>query len=124
MKMIKDMKKQFSGLLYEIGFLDSTNPTAFSANYNSENLKLVKAILCAGLYPNVAKLEHHSRLKRPPIIRTQQDGRVWLHPKSVNAQVTVFEDNWLIYHEKMKSSSVRLLDLLLEIVIHSYSAHA
>jgi len=64
MKMIKDMKKQFSGLLYEIGFLDSTNPTAFSANYNSENLKLVKAILCAGLYPNVAKLEHHSRLKR------------------------------------------------------------
>jgi len=33
--MIKDMKKQFSGLLYEIGFLDSTNPTAFSANYNS-----------------------------------------------------------------------------------------
>lgn len=61
---------------------------------------------------------------RPPIIRTQQDGRVWLHPKSVNAQVTVFEDNWLIYHEKMKSSSVRLLDLLLEIVIHSYSAHA
>lgn len=34
-QMIKDMKKQFSGLLYEIGFLDSTNPMAFSANYNS-----------------------------------------------------------------------------------------
>ena len=34
-QMIKDMKKQFSGLLYEIGFLDSTNPTVFSANYNS-----------------------------------------------------------------------------------------
>ena len=30
----------------------------------AENLKLVKAILCAGLYPNVAKLEHHPRLKR------------------------------------------------------------
>ena len=34
-QMIKDMKKQFSGLLYEIGFLDSTNPRAISANYNS-----------------------------------------------------------------------------------------
>ena len=33
--MIKDMKKQFSGLLYQIGFLDSTNPMVFSANYNS-----------------------------------------------------------------------------------------
>jgi len=33
--MIKDMKKQFSGLLYGIGFLDSTNPMVFSANYNS-----------------------------------------------------------------------------------------
>ncbi|XP_078362233.1 ATP-dependent DNA/RNA helicase DHX36-like isoform X2 [Oculina patagonica] len=110
MKMIKDMKQQFSGLLYEIGFLDSSNPKAFAANYNSENLKLVKAILCAGLYPNVAKIEHHPRLKRPPKLRTQQDGKVSLHPKSVNAEVTVFEDNWLIYHEKMKSSSLFLYD--------------
>ena len=43
---------------------------------------------------------------RPPILRTHEDGRVYLHPKSVNAQVTSFEDNFLIYHEKMKSSSV------------------
>lgn len=33
--MIKDMKQQFSGLLYEIGFLDSSNPKAFAANFNS-----------------------------------------------------------------------------------------
>ena len=45
---------------------------------------------------------------RPPILRTFEDGRVYLHPKSVNAQVIVFEDNFLIYHEKMKSSSVGL----------------
>ena len=45
---------------------------------------------------------------RPPILRTLEDGRVYLHPKSVNAQVIVFEDNFLIYHEKMKSSSVSL----------------
>lgn len=35
---------------------------------------------------------------------------MWLHPKSVNYQVTVFEDNWLIYHEKMKSTSLFLYD--------------
>ena len=33
--MIKDMKQQFSGLLYDIGFLESSNPKASSANYNS-----------------------------------------------------------------------------------------
>ena len=43
---------------------------------------------------------------RPPKLRTQEDGLVYLHPKSVNVDVKVFEDNWLIYHEKMKSSSV------------------
>ncbi|XP_074635335.1 ATP-dependent DNA/RNA helicase DHX36-like isoform X1 [Acropora palmata] len=110
MKMIKDMKQQFSSLLRDIGFLDSSDPKATSANHNSENLKLVKAILCAGLYPNVAKIEHHRTFKRPPILRTLEDGRVYLHPKSVNAQVIVFEDNFLIYHEKMKSSSLFLYD--------------
>ena len=93
-QMIKDMKQQFSSLLRDIGFLDSSDPKATSANHNSganfsspsswlfavisvssllttttfvsfsENLKLVKAILCAGLYPNVAKIEHHRTFKR------------------------------------------------------------
>lgn len=92
--MIKDMKQQFSGLLREIGFLDSSDPKAAGANHNSgvfthltsflnvslsftffllcamivvsflENLKLVKAILCAGLYPNVASINHHPSFKR------------------------------------------------------------
>lgn len=110
MKMIRDMKQQFSSLLREIGFLDSADPKAPAANQNSENLKLVKAVLCAGLYPNVARIEHHRTFRRPPILRTHEDGRVYLHPKSVNAQVTSFEDNFLIYHEKMKSSSLFLYD--------------
>ena len=34
-QMIKDMKQQFSGLLCEIGFLDSSDPKAAGANRNS-----------------------------------------------------------------------------------------
>ena len=34
-QMIKDMKQQFSGLLHEIGFLDSSHPKASAANHNS-----------------------------------------------------------------------------------------
>ncbi len=51
------MKGQFSGLLYDTGFVHSRDPTFPDANVNSGNIKLVIAVLCAGLYPNVAKIE-------------------------------------------------------------------
>lgn len=37
---------------------------------------------------------------------TREDGKVALHPKSVNVENVVYENNWLIYHQKMKSSKV------------------
>ena len=51
-----NMKKQFAGLLYDTGFISSAYPREESANINSWNIKLVKAVLCAGLYPNVVKI--------------------------------------------------------------------
>ena len=51
------MKGQFTGLLYETGFVPSSNPKHRSANINSDNMKLVRAVLCAGLYPNVFKVD-------------------------------------------------------------------
>ena len=56
MQLLKNMKVQFAGLLHDIGFIDSPDPSCPSANVNSHNHKLVKAVLCAGLYPNVAKI--------------------------------------------------------------------
>jgi len=37
---------------------------------------------------------------------TQADGKVCIHPKSVNAEETNFNYSWLIYHLKMRTSSV------------------
>jgi ATP-dependent RNA helicase DHX36 len=37
-----------------MNFLSSRNPKAEDSNINSNNMSLVKAIICAGLYPNVA----------------------------------------------------------------------
>ena len=51
------MKRQFAGLLYDTGFVPSSDSKHPAANVNSDNMKLVKAVLCAGLYPNVAKIE-------------------------------------------------------------------
>ena len=61
LQLLRNMKRQFAGLLYDTGFVPSSDPKHPAANVNSDNMKLVKAVLCAGLYPNVAKIEQ----KRP-----------------------------------------------------------
>ena len=53
------MKQQFAGLLYDTGFISSSYSGEVSANVNSGNIKLVKAVLCAGLYPNVIKIQQN-----------------------------------------------------------------
>lgn len=37
---------------------------------------------------------------------TKTDGTVNIHPKSVNVEETEFHYNWLVYHLKMRTSSV------------------
>ena len=56
LQLLKNMKRQFCGLLYDTGFVHSPDPNHDEANCNSSNTKLLKAVLCAGLYPNVAKI--------------------------------------------------------------------
>lgn len=53
-KLLVEMKKQFAQYMLEMKFLDSSNPADPQANRNSENYALIKAIICAGLYPNIA----------------------------------------------------------------------
>lgn len=87
----------------------------FSAevNRNSDNVALVRAIITAGLYPNVARIMPRGKPKpnKPLRIRTAQERSVVLHPKSVNEQEREFDYPWLMYREKIKSSKV---------CIHSY----
>jgi ATP-dependent RNA helicase DHX36 len=57
------MKRQFAEHLFEMKFLDSKEVTAAAANRNSSNEALVRAVVCAGLYPNVAKVGHSGHRK-------------------------------------------------------------
>ena len=52
------MTSQFAEHLHEMKFIDSKNVKADSSNRNSRNEALVRAVICAGLYPNVAKVEN------------------------------------------------------------------
>ena len=57
--MLVNMKSQLAQNLYAKRFLESDDYMAEAANRNSNNESLVRAIICAGLYPNVAKVRHY-----------------------------------------------------------------
>ncbi|XP_075717638.1 LOW QUALITY PROTEIN: ATP-dependent DNA/RNA helicase DHX36 [Rhinoderma darwinii] len=111
LKMLGDMKGQFAEHLLGAGFVSSRRPKDPKSNINSDNEKLIKAVMCAGLYPKVAKIRTSYKRKGPTVkISTKADGKVCIHPKSVNVEEREYHHSWLVYHLKMKTSSIYLYD--------------
>ncbi|XP_059187747.1 ATP-dependent DNA/RNA helicase DHX36 [Centropristis striata] len=111
LQMLHNMKGQFAEHLMNTGFVSSRDPKDPKSNVNSDNEKLIKAVIVAGLYPKVATIRPSHSRKRPGVkVYTQADGKVCIHPKSVNAEETEFNFTWLIYHLKMRTSSIFLYD--------------
>lgn len=131
--MLADIKHQLLGLLASIGFVpdmpalrkkmrkDSVaSLTGDELNTNGNNDKLLAAILCAALYPNVVKvltpeksfhMQAGGAIPRQPTpdelkFKTKSDGYVALHPSSVNSSVGYFTSPYLVYQEKVKTSRV------------------
>uniref|UniRef100_A0A3Q3GD52 ATP-dependent DNA/RNA helicase DHX36 n=1 Tax=Labrus bergylta TaxID=56723 RepID=A0A3Q3GD52_9LABR len=100
LQMLNNMKGQFAEHLMHTGFVSSKESRDPKSNVNSDNEKLIKAVIVAGLYPKVAMIKPSHSRKRPGVkVYTQADGKVCIHPKS-----------WLIYHLKMRTSSIFLYD--------------
>ncbi|XP_045053038.1 ATP-dependent DNA/RNA helicase DHX36 isoform X2 [Desmodus rotundus] len=111
LQMLHNMKGQFAEHLLGAGFVNSRNPKDPKSNINSDNEKIITAVICAGLYPKVAKIRLNLGKKRKMVkVYTKNDGLVSIHPKSVNVEQTDFHYNWLIYHLKMRTSSIYLYD--------------
>ncbi|XP_075391374.1 putative ATP-dependent RNA helicase DHX57 [Tenrec ecaudatus] len=135
------LKRQFTELLSDIGFVKEglrardvekralegdgvLDTTGEEANSNAENPKLISAILCAALYPNVVQVKSpEGKFQKTSIgaVRikpkseelkfvTKNDGYVHIHPSSVNYQVRHFNSPYLVYHEKIKTSRVFIRD--------------
>nr|XP_040030186.1 putative ATP-dependent RNA helicase DHX57 [Gasterosteus aculeatus aculeatus]XP_040030187.1 putative ATP-dependent RNA helicase DHX57 [Gasterosteus aculeatus aculeatus] len=139
---IASLKRQFAELLSDIGFikeglrarvmermsskgtdgvLEATGP---EANLNSDNIRLMSAMLCAALYPNVVqvrapqgnyKMTSKGAMKMQPKANelrfmTKDDGPVHVHPSSVNYTVRHFDSPYLVYHEKVKTSRIFIRD--------------
>ncbi|KAG0570050.1 hypothetical protein KC19_6G135700 [Ceratodon purpureus] len=106
LQMMDDMRRQFQDLLSDIGFLDkSRGPQIY--NLYSQDLEMVRAVLCAGLFPSVVQCK--ARGKRTAFF-TKEDGKVEPHPASVNARVNAFSRPWLVYGEKVKTSAIYVRD--------------
>eukprot|EP00965_Chrysotila_dentata_P175078 5779444-Pleurochrysis_carterae.AAC.1 len=92
-------------------------------NQNARSDRVVRAVLCAGLYPNVVRVSapqdggdgawggSGGGAGRGPRIESPQGLPLSLHPSSVNANVSSFESRWLVYYEKVRAEYSRLLSL-------------
>ncbi|KAJ8248547.1 hypothetical protein GJAV_G00243170 [Gymnothorax javanicus] len=139
---IASLKRQFTELLSDIGFVKEglkarlierqsskgtdgvREATGFEANLNSDNTRLMSAMLCAALYPNVVqvrapqgkyKLTSKGAVKMQPKAEelrfmTKSDGCVHIHPSSINFSVRHYDSPYLVYHEKVKTSRVFIRD--------------
>jgi hypothetical protein len=77
-----------------------------AANENSCQEHVVKAVVAAGLYPNVVSVTNsHGRSARPPRLSVRGIGRVELHPKSALAVAHAFPHPYLVYHTMVRSSA-------------------
>nr|CAI5848255.1 unnamed protein product [Callosobruchus analis] len=103
LNQLQDMKKQFVQYLFELEFVRNLDPKAPENNRNSDNISLVKAIVCAGLYPNVAIVykNKHGRLKC--LKSMDYKYRYNFHKKSVLASENFFESPLIVYYTKVKS---------------------
>ncbi|XP_060781858.1 putative ATP-dependent RNA helicase DHX57 isoform X2 [Neoarius graeffei] len=136
------LKRQFAELLSDIGFVKEglkvrdiermsskgtdgvLEATGYEANLNSDNTKLMSAMLCAALYPNVVQVQAPQGKYKPTSkgamkikpkaeelrFLTKNDGAVHIHPSSVNFMVRHYDSPYLVYHEKVKTSRVFIRD--------------
>ncbi|XP_022100852.1 probable ATP-dependent RNA helicase YTHDC2 [Acanthaster planci] len=110
MEMIVGMRTQLLGQLRASGFVRARGPGDIrDLNTNSENWAVVKASLCAGMYPNIMKVD-----RKKSQLMTQTESKIRFHPNSVmhdtgNGQSTMHQahvgiirslpTDWLIYEE-------------------------
>lgn len=58
LRQLENMKKQFGEILYSMKFIEQPHPENDLNNRNTsfEHLNLLRAVICAGLYPNLATI--------------------------------------------------------------------
>lgn len=101
---MSSLRKQFSSLLMDAGFLDNDMD---KFNKYSGDRDLVRGVICSGMYPGVISVY---RRTRSTTLKTIEDGQVMLHQNSVNSKDVEFPYPWLVFTDKVKTSNVMIRD--------------
>lgn len=104
MKAIDALRREFIGLLTDIGLVDSNTTSCDAWSYD---VNLIRAVICYGLYPGICSVVHN---EKSFALKTMEDGQVLLYSNSVNARETRIPYPWLVFNEKIKVNSVFLRD--------------
>ncbi|XP_062191731.1 DExH-box ATP-dependent RNA helicase DExH3-like isoform X1 [Phragmites australis] len=104
LKAIDSLRRQFLYLLKDTGLVDE-NMTLCNKWSRDENL--VRAVICAGLYPGVSSVVNK---EKSISLKTMEDGQVMLYSSSVNGKEAKIPFPWLVFNEKVKVNSVFLRD--------------
>jgi ATP-dependent RNA helicase DHX57 len=116
---ISDSRRQLENALQDAGFT-----RARESNENATNLRVIRAVLCAALYPNIVRIDPPDALYREVaagavaqehkardlILRAKSGERVFLHPESVNFDEGDYDSRWLAYFSKVRTSRVFIRD--------------
>ena len=126
---LRELKGQFLRSLADLGLVRGgrSRGSGFGdadLNVHNTHERMVKAVLCAGLWPNVVRVvppaatyaqTEHGAVAREGLAKNVKffgkDGsRVFLHPASLNFDHGQYEHLQLLFHEKVKTSKVFLRD--------------
>jgi hypothetical protein len=117
---MQDLRKQFLDTLVELGYVSKAKWEIL--NSNSTNEKIVKAVILAGMYPNVANIRMPKqmydqtaegtvavKIKTKEIrFYTEEDHRVFIHPSSSLFSEQKYQDSVLVYGSKVATSKIFL----------------
>jgi ATP-dependent RNA helicase DHX29 len=119
LREIRDARFQFLDLLSNIGFLDRAALTddgsrsrwnddlirASRFNDNGSNVNVFNAVICAGLYPNVARIDVSPGSLNYSIWHKSE--RLYFHSTSVHSKKKKFltSERWIAFHEKFGTAN-------------------
>ena len=140
----QNVKTDLIKLVYSIGFTDSAvvdilprseievdgvlqiTKHKTKSKLDQKTISRVKAVLTAGLYPNIAKVTYEAPVdaaanpEQKICMAETPQGPACVHPSSTNR--TLQANGWLVFHEKVSGKYVTMTKLLIQYLQYMFGS--